>query len=490
MIDTTPKHLYFLTGSQHLYGEETLRQVAENSRKVAEALNASEDIPVGIVWQPVLTGAEEIYRTIRQAETDDDCVGLICWMHTFSPAKMWIRGLSILTKPLCHLHTQFHRDIPYADIDMDYMNLHQSAHGGREFGHICSKHGLERRVIVGHWAGTQVKSLVGNWARVALARHHERRMRVARFGDNMRKVAVTEGDKVAAQLTFGYEVDGYGVGDLVKRIDAVDEGRVGALIDEYEATYELAANVQSGGDRRSHLEVSARNELGIGDFLREGGYTAFTDTFEDLHGLPQLPGLAVQRLMQQGYGFGAEGDWKTAALVRTMKVMGQGLPGGNSFMEDYTYHFEPGNEGVLGSHMLEICPSIAVGKPHIECHPLGIGGKADPCRLVFTGGSGPALNASVVDMGDRFRLVVNTVTAKAPTAALPKLPVARVLWEPHPSMEEGIAAWIYAGGAHHTCFSQNVTAGQLEDYAAMVGVEYVLIDGETKLRELRAGLRR
>ncbi|MFK8161087.1 MAG: L-arabinose isomerase [Lewinella sp.] len=488
MIESKRKSLWLLTGSQHLYGPETLEKVAENSRKVAASLHANEVIPTDVVWQPVLTGSNEIYQTIRAAEMDDQCVGIICWMHTFSPAKMWIRGLGILTKPMCHLHTQFHRDIPYADIDMDYMNLHQSAHGGREFGHICTKLGLDRKVLVGHWARPQVQSKLGSWARVALGRSSERCMKVARFGDNMRKVAVTDGDKVAAQITFGYEVDGFGVGDLVERIAAVSEVRVNKLLEEYAEVYTLADSVLPAGDLRGNLLVSARNELGIGDFLREGGYTAFTDTFEDLHGLPQLPGLAVQRLMGQGYGFGGEGDWKTAALVRTMKVMAEGLPGGNSFMEDYTYNFEPGNESVLGSHMLEICPSIAADKPRIECHPLGIGGKEDPCRLVFNGRTGLALNASMVDLGDKFRLIVNTVTAKAPAAELPKLPVARVLWETHPDMETGVAGWIYAGGAHHTSYSQNLTAEQMYDYAAMSGVECIIIDEHTNLRQLRTEL--
>lgn len=478
--------IYFLTGSQHLYGPETLAQVAENSKKVVAALNEAGGIPAEIVWQPTLTDADLVYQTIRRAEADENCAGVITWMHTFSPAKMWIRGLSILRKPLCHLHTQFHRDIPYANIDMDYMNLHQTAHGGREFGHLCAKLGVRRRVIVGHWARPRVQSRVGSWVRVALGIASERSMKVARFGDNMRHVAVTDGDKVSAQMTFGYQVDGYGVGDLVERVDAVTSGRINGLVEEYEATYDLAANVRAGGDRRSHLEYSARLELGLKDFLEEGGYTAFTDTFEDLHGLQQLPGLAVQRLMYQGYGFGGEGDWKTAALVRTMKVMSEGLAGGNSFMEDYTYHFEPGAEAVLGAHMLEICPSIAAGKPRIECHPLGIGGKADPCRLVFDGKAGPALNASVVDMGDGFRLVVNTVNGRKPDANLPKLPVARILWETHPDMETGVAAWIYAGGAHHTCFSQNLTADQLADYAAFTGIECVVIDEDTRLRELRS----
>ncbi len=485
-----PSHatVWFLTGSQHLYGPETLEQVATDSRRVAEGLSASAAVPVSVVWQPVLTGPQEIYRTIRAAEADDRCVGIIAWMHTFSPAKMWIKGLQTLRKPLCHLHTQFHRDIPYGQIDMDYMNLHQSAHGGREFGHICTRLGIARRVVVGHWAQEQVQRAVGDWTRVAYGVATERRMKVARFGDNMRQVAVTEGDKVSAQMTFGYQVDGYGVGDLVECVDAVSTARIAELLEEYTATYDLAENVRPGGDRHDHLRFSARVELGLLDFLESGGYTAFTDTFEDLHGLAQLPGLAVQRLMAHGYGFAAEGDWKTAALVRTLKTMAAGLPGGVSFMEDYTYHFEPGNEGVLGAHMLEICPSIAAGKPRIECHPLGIGGKADPCRLVFTGDAGPALNASVIDLGDRFRLVVNAVTAKEPAADLPQLPVARVLWEPLPDFATGLAGWIYAGGAHHTAYSQNLSVDQLIDYAGMMGIECIVIDEHTRLRELRASL--
>ena len=480
--------IYFLTGSQHLYGPETLARVAENSQRIVAALNEAADLPAQIVWQPVLTDSDLVYRTIRAAEADEQCAGLITWMHTFSPAKLWIRGLSILRKPLCHLHTQFYRDIPYGTIDMDYMNLHQTAHGGREFGHMCAKLGVRRRVIVGHWAGPQVQSALSDWVRVALGIASERRMKVARFGDNMRHVAVTDGDKVSAQMTFGYQVDGFGVGDLVERVDAVADDRVNGLLEEYHATYDLADNVLPDGDRRDHLAYSARLELGLTDFLEEGGYTAFTDTFEDLHGLRQLPGLAVQRLMEKGYGFGGEGDWKTAALVRTMKVMGEGLPGGNSFMEDYTYHFEPGAEAVLGAHMLEICPSIAAGKPRIECHPLGIGGKADPCRLVFDGKAGPALTASVVDMGTSFRLVVNTVTGRQPTTELPNLPVARILWEPQPDMVTGVTGWLYAGGAHHTCFSQNIGADQLVDYATFTGIECVLIDEHTKLSELRARL--
>ncbi len=469
------KTLYFLTGSQHLYGEETLRQVADDSRQVVEALNGIAGLPVRIEWKPVLTTPDEVYRQLRVVETDDDCVGVICWMHTFSPAKMWIRGLGVLHKPLCHLHTQFLRDIPYANIDMDYMNLHQSAHGGREFGHICTRLGVRRKVIVGHWAGAPVQGQLADWSRVALARQSDMNMKVARFGDNMRQVAVTEGDKVAAQITLGYSVNGYGMGELVERIDGASDRAVDGLIEEYHGLYTIADNLQSGGDRYDHLRYAARTEIGLRGFLEDGGFTAFTDTFENLTGMQQLPGLAVQRLMAAGYGFGGEGDWKTAALVRTMKVMATGLEGGNSFMEDYTYHFEPGNEAVLGSHMLEICPSIAADKPRIECHPLGIGGKADPCRLVFTAGAGEALNASLIDLGDRFRLLINPVTAVAPAADLPKLPVARVLWRVHPNMADGVADWIRAGGAHHTCFSQNLNVQQLVDYAEASGVESLVI---------------
>lgn len=470
------KYLYFLTGSQHLYGEETLRRVTENSQQVVEALNTTTNLPVRIEWKPVLTTSDAIYRQLRTVETDDDCIGIVCWMHTFSPARMWIRGLSVLHKPLCHFHTQYRRDLPYASIDMDYMNLHQSAHGGREFGHICTRLGVPRKVIVGHWAGSRVQNQLADWSRVALARAADREMKVARFGDNMREVAVTEGDKVAAQITFGYSVNGYGLGELVERVDGIEQQRIDELVEEYQTRYTLAENVRPGGERHTNLRYSARLELGLRDFLEEGGFTAFTDTFENLTGLRQLPGLAVQRLMAAGYGFGAEGDWKTAALVRTMKVMATGLEGGNSFMEDYTYHLAPGWEAVLGSHMLEICPSIAAGKPRIECRPLGIGGKEDPCRLVFTAGAGPALNASVVDLGDRFRLLVNPVTAIAPPEDLPNLPVARVLWRVAPDMTTGVAAWIRAGGAHHTCFSQNISAGQLVDYAELVGMECRVIE--------------
>lgn len=480
---------WFITGSQHLYGEETLKQVARHAQQIALALDQSSAIPVQIVFKPVLTTPDAITQICLEANNAPNCIGLIAWMHTFSPAKMWIRGLKSLQKPLAHLHTQFNRDIPWADIDMDFMNLNQSAHGGREFGFMATRMRLNRKVIVGHWQDQEVHERLNVWARAACGGHESQHLKVARFGDNMRQVAVTEGDKVEAQLQMGYSVNGYGVGDLVGFIDRVSDAAIDELTAEYDDSYALAASLRAGGEKRASLREAARIEIGLRAFLEEGGFQAFTDTFEDLHGLVQLPGIAVQRLMHDGYGFGAEGDWKTAALVRTMKVMAAGLNGGNSFMEDYTYHFDPKGNLVLGAHMLEICSSIADGKPSCEIHPLGIGGKADPVRLVFNTAGGPALNASIIDMGNRFRLLVNTVDAVAAEHDLPKLPVARVLWNPHPNLKTGAAAWILAGGAHHTCFSQNLTAEYLEDFAEMAGLEYVLIDRETKIHAFKNELR-
>lgn len=489
MIDLKQYEAWFITGSQHLYGEETLKQVAEHSRKIAEALDRSEAIPVKVAFREVLTTPDAIYRLCQEANGSDTCIGLISWMHTFSPAKMWIRGLKALQKPMLHLHTQYNRDIPWPSIDMDFMNLNQSAHGGREFGFINSRMGLNRKVVVGHWQDEAVVERVATWTRVAAAWKDMQGMKVARFGDNMREVAVTEGDKVSAQIQFGFSVNGYGMGDLAAKVNAASEEAVDQLAQEYEEEYELAEPLRKSGNKRHSLREAARIEIGLRAFLEEGGFTAFTDTFENLHGLEQLPGIAVQRLMADGYGFGAEGDWKTAALVRCMKMMGAGLPGGNSFMEDYTYHFHPGNNQVLGAHMLEICPSIASGKPSCEIHPLGIGGKADPVRLVFNSAPGPALNASLIDMGNRFRLLVNTVEAVEPEQALPKLPVARVLWKPQPNLQTAAAAWIYAGGAHHTCYSQSLTPEFLEDLSEMAGIEYVLIDENTQLHRFRQELR-
>lgn len=489
MINLKSLEVWFVTGSQHLYGEETLRTVASHSEQIAKELNASSSIPVSVEFKPVVKTPEEIYGICQQANTAKNCIGIIAWMHTFSPAKMWINGLKILNKPLLHLHTQFNRDIPWNDIDMDFMNLNQSAHGDREFGFIMSRMRLARKVVVGHWQDQNVQNKLQVWMRAAAGWNDLQQAKFCRFGDNMRQVAVTEGDKVEAELKFGYSVNGYGIGDLVKVIDQVSDNDINSLVSEYQDKYTLAAALKSGGDRHESLRQAAKIEIGLKQFLVDGNFKGFTDTFEDLHGLIQLPGIAVQRLMAQGYGFGAEGDWKTAALVRAMKVMGTGLKGGNSFMEDYTYHFHPDNPQVLGAHMLEICESIADGKPSCEIHPLGIGGKADPVRLVFNSAAGPALNASVIDMGNRFRLLVNEVEAVAPEHDLPKLPVARVLWKPQPDMYIGCAAWIYAGGAHHTCYSQNLTAEHLEDFAEMAGIEYVRIGKDTDLYQFRNMLR-
>ncbi|MBX0289291.1 L-arabinose isomerase [Hymenobacter sp. HSC-4F20] len=487
MLDISQYEAWFITGSQHLYGPETLEQVAQHSQQIAEALGTA--LPIKIVYKPVLTGPDEIYQLVQEANTTKNCVGLIAWMHTFSPAKMWINGLKILQKPLAHLHTQFNRDIPWGDIDMDFMNTNQSAHGDREFGFIGARLKLKRKVVVGHWQSAEVHERLSIWARAASAWADWQGARIIRFGDNMRYVAVTEGDKVEAELKFGYSVNTYGIGDLVAVINQVSDEQVNELLATYEQEYELGASLQEGGEQRESLREAAKIEVGMRKFLQDTKAIGFTDTFEDLHGMAQLPGIATQRLMAEGYGFGGEGDWKTSALVRAMKVMGAGLPGGNSFMEDYTYHFQPGNEQVLGSHMLEICPTIAEGKPKVEVHPLGIGGKADPARLVFNCPAGPALNATIVDLGHRFRLVVNEVEAVAPEQDLPKLPVARVLWQVKPSLSVGAAAWIYAGGAHHTGYSQNLTAEYLEDFAEMAGIEYVIIDEETKLRTFKNELR-
>lgn len=489
MKDLTHLEVWLVTGSQHLYGEETLRQVAAHSTEIAASLDGAAAIPVRVIFKPTVKSTEEIYATLSAANTTPNCIGIIAWMHTFSPAKMWINGLKILQKPLLHLHTQFNRDIPWQDIDMDFMNLNQSAHGDREFGHICARLKVKRKVVVGHWKDESVIQRINVWCRAAAGWHDWQGARFVRFGDNMRYVAVTDGDKVEAELKLGYSVNTYGIGDLVKVINETSEAAIDALCEEYAAAYKLAKGLEKGGENHSALREAARIEIGLRRFLEEGSFKGFTDTFEDLHGMAQLPGIASQRLMNDGYGFGGEGDWKTAALVRAMKVMGTGLQGGNSFMEDYTYHFEPGNELVLGSHMLEICLSIAEGKPSCEIHPLGIGGKADPVRLVFNVAAGAALNASLIDLGGRFRLLVNEVQAVEPTHDLPKLPVARVLWKPLPDMQTGCAAWILAGGAHHTCYSQNLTTEHLEDFAEIAGIELVNIGKDTTLYQFKNELR-
>ena len=481
-------HLLLLVGSQHLYGPGPLEQVAGHAREVAAALDASAEIPLRVRFGGMLTTSDEVRRACLAADADPDCAGLVLWMHTFSPARVWIGGLAGLRKPFCHLHTQFHRDLPWDAIDMDFMNLHQAAHGDREAGFLHTRLRSTRKVVAGHWADAVVQRRLGDWARAARAWHDLQGARVARFGDNMRDVAVTEGDKVAAQVRFGFSVEGYGVGDLVARVREVDEAALRDLIDVYRDAYEVAEELRPGGERHEALRTGARIELGLRAFLEEGGFRAFTTTFEDLHGLDQLPGLAAQRLMADGYGFGAEGDWKTAALLRAVKVMAAGHDRGTSFMEDYTYDLGPDGPRVLGSHMLEVCPTIAEGRPRLEIHPLGIGGKADPVRLVFDAKTGPAINVSLVDLGQRFRLIVGEVdTVRHP--ALPKLPVARAVWTCRPDFATAAEAWIHAGGAHHTAFSFDVGTDVIADFADLADVELVVINADTRLRELQRDLR-
>jgi L-arabinose isomerase len=488
MIDFGTLELWFATGSQHLYGDETLKTVAKHAEEIAAALSRSSSIALKVVAKPVLTTPDAVTQLCTDANASPRCAGIVAWMHTFSPAKMWLSGLRLLAKPIVHLHTQFNRDLPWDSIDMDFMNLNQSAHGDREFGYMATRLGLNRKVVVGHWQDDDVQARVGTWARAAAAWHDSQHLKIARFGDNMREVAVTEGDKVEAQARFGYSVNGFGVGDLACAIARVSAAEIDRLVAEYDETYRMADSLRAGGDRRAALREAAAIELGMRSFLENGGFGAFTDTFQDLHGLEQLPGIAVQRLMADGYGFGAEGDWKTAALVRAMKVMAAGLKGGTSFMEDYTYDFgRPAK--VLGAHMLEVCPSIAAGTPSCEIHPLSIGGKADPVRLVFTAPAGAAVNASMVQVGNRFRMIVNEVDVVTPDRDLPKLPVARAVWECRPNLATAAAAWIYAGGAHHTGFSQSLTTEHLLDFADMADVEFLLIDKSTDVRQFRNELR-
>ncbi len=480
--------VWLITGSQHLYGEETLKKVESNSIEVAAGLAGAIKSPAKLVFKSVLTTSEAIKNICLEANNSEECLGLIAWMHTFSPAKMWITGLNILSKPYAHLHTQFNRDIPWKEIDMDFMNLNQSAHGGREFGFINARMGIDRKVIVGHWKDNEVIRELEVWIRAAIGRQELSHLKIARFGDNMRDVAVTEGNKVSAEIQFGISVHGFGVGDLAEYVNEVSEKSIDSLINEYKDQYLYESSAFSSSDQLKAIKEDARIELGMKTFLDEGNFKAFTTTFEDLHGLMQLPGLAVQRLMQQGYGFGAEGDWKTAALVRSLKAMSEELPGGSSFMEDYTYHLDPANMKVLGAHMLEICPSIASEKPSLEVHPLSIGGKDDPARLVFKAPPGEALNVSLMDMGNRFRLLINKVEV-VDTPDLPKLPVARVLWEPKPNLKVAAGAWILAGGAHHTAFTQSLSTNHMLDLAEMLGIECLLIDENTRLYDFKKEIR-
>ncbi|MDP0499307.1 MAG: L-arabinose isomerase [Verrucomicrobiota bacterium JB022] len=486
-----PKALefWFVTGSQHLYGPEALRQVSNHSQQIVEALNAGGKLPTNLTFKALLVTPDSIRDLVREANANPQCAGLVAWMHTFSPAKMWIGGLTHLQKPMLHLHTQFNRDLPWDTIDMDFMNLNQAAHGDREFGFMNARLRRPHSVVAGFWGEEETQVRMAEWMRAAGAWQEWQGAKFCRFGDNMRQVAVTDGDKVAAEARFGFTVDGYGIGDLVDVVNQIADSEVDRLCAEYEELYNVVPALRKGGDRHQSLRTEARVEAGLRQFMQAGNYSGFTTTFEDLHGLSQLPGMAPQRLMGDGYGFAGEGDWKTAALVRAMKVMAHGLPEGASFMEDYTYHMEPGNEMVLGSHMLEICPSIASGKPNIEIHPLGIGGKDDPVRMVFNSPAGRGLNASIVDVGNRFRLIVNAVDAIEPPADLPKLPVARAVWKPLPDFRTGLEGWIIAGGAHHTGYTCAYSPKVLEHFAEMAGIEYLLIGEDTKLDAFRDKVR-
>ncbi|HET7540879.1 MAG TPA: L-arabinose isomerase [Polyangiaceae bacterium] len=490
VIEKKNQEIWFLTGSQHLYGEDTLKSVARNSHQVAEALDLSPGFPARVVWKPVLTGPEAIEQVCLAANAAPECAGVITWMHTFSPAKMWIGGLSRLQKPLAHLHTQFNRELPWGDIDMDFMNLNQSAHGDREYGFIGARLRLNRKIVVGHWQDRDVVDELAGWCRAALAMAESRKLKIARFGGmNMREVAVTGGDRVEAQIQLGWSINGYGVGDLVGPIAEVSDADVDRLLTEYEDTYSVAAPLRKGGEKREILRYAARQEIAMRAFLVAGGFGAFTTTFEDLHGLKQLPGLACQRLMAEGYGFGAEGDWKTAALVRLGKVMTAGRPGGVSFIEDYTYHLAKGKERILGAHMLEVCPSIADGKASLEVHPLDIGGKSDPARLVFDARPGPAVNTTLLDLGGRMRMIVAELDVVKAEQPMPKLPTARAVWIPRPDFKRGAQAWIEAGGGHHAAFCQAVSSVEWEDFGSMAGLEVVRFDEDLNLRELRNELR-
>jgi L-arabinose isomerase len=481
--------VWFLTGSQSLYGPETLGQVADQSRAIAARLASVADLPVRVVWKPVLLDASAIHRQMLDANSATECVGVIAWMHTFSPAKMWIAGLDALQKPLLHLHTQAAAALPWSTIDMDFMNLNQAAHGDREFGYIQTRLGVARKTVAGHVESPAVTSRIADWARAALGRAELRRLRLARFGDNMRDVAVTEGDKVDAQLRFGVSVNTYGVNDLVAVVDAVGDDDVDKLVEEYADTYRVAPELLPGGARAKSLRYGARIELGLRAFLSDGGFGAFTTNFEDLGGLRQLPGLAVQRLMADGFGFGGEGDWKTSVLLRATKVMAAGLPGGTSFMEDYTYHLVPGEEKILGAHMLEVCPTITSRQPSLEIHPLSIGGREDPVRLRFTADPGPGVVAGLSDLGDRFRLTVNEIDLVDPDHDLPMLPVACAVWRPRPSLPVSAEAWLMAGAPHHTVLSKAVGVDVLADFAEMTGTEIVVIDDDTTPRAFQRELR-
>ncbi|SFQ35636.1 L-arabinose isomerase [Salibacterium halotolerans] len=489
MMKSETYEIWFITGSQHLYGPETLDAVKAHSKDMVEGLQAGDAITTPIRFKQVVTTSDEILTLIRKANSDESCAGIITWMHTFSPAKIWIAGLKALQKPLLHLHTQYNAEIPWNDIDMDFMNLNQSAHGDREFGFMTARLDIPRKVVAGHWQQPHVQKRIGRWAKSAVSASEGRKIKVARFGDNMRNVAVTEGDKVEAEAVFGWIVQAHGIGDLVDYVDRVTEEQVDDVVKEYRGRYHIPEDIQNNKEKWDAVREQARIEAGMEAFLEEGGYTAFTTNFEDLHGMKQLPGLAVQRLMEKGYGFGGEGDWKTAALVRAMKVMAEGRE--TSFMEDYTYHLEEGRERILGSHMLEVCPTIHKpgSRPEIQVHPLSMGDREDPSRLVFDSQAGRAVNACIIDLGDRFRLVLNEVEAEDIKEDMPNLPVARVLWDPKPNLQDAAESWILAGGAHHTCLTYALTSEDLQDWAEINGIECIVIDETSKPREIQKEIR-
>jgi L-arabinose isomerase len=481
--------IWFLTGSQSMYGDETLDQVARQSQQIAATLDASAEISVPVVWKPVLTTAPAIRQACLDATASERCVGVIAWMHTFSPAKMWIGGLDALRKPLLHFHTQANLSLPWAEIDMDFMNLNQAAHGDREFGYLETRMRVRRKTVVGHASDERSRQRIGTWARATIGVHAARNLRLARFGDNMRDVAVTDGDKTDAQIVFGMSVNTYAVTDLAEAVDAVPETEVDSLVAQYAELYEVSPELRSGGQRHESLRYGARIEAALRRFLVQGGFTAFTSNFEDLGGLRQLPGLAVQRLMADGYGFGGEGDWKTAALGAILKAMAGAAPGGTSFMEDYTYHLGPGEPKILGAHMLEVCPSIAADKPSLEIHPLSIGGREDPVRLVFRAAPGLGFVVGLLDLGDRFRLVANDIEVIPPDEPMPKLPVASAVWKPAPDLATSAEAWLMAGGPHHTMLSTAVDFDALNDFATILGVELLHIDADTTIRQFSNEIR-
>lgn len=490
MINKSYK-FWFATGSQDLYGEECLREVERHSKIIVEGLNKSNKLPFEVVLKPTLIDNRSIRKLFNEANADENCAGVITWMHTFSPAKSWILGLQEYRKPLLHLHTQFNKEIPYETIDMDFMNTNQSAHGDREFGHIVSRMGIERKVIVGHWDDEKVQERISSWMRTAIGVIESSHIRVLRVGDNMRNVAVTEGDKVEAHIKFGWEIDAYNITDIAEYVNAVSESDINNLVEEYYSSYNIILDGRDEAEFRKHVAVQAGIEIGFERFLKEKNYHAIVTNFEMLSGLKQLPGLAIQRLMEKGYGFGGEGDWKTAAMVRLMKIMTTGIknPKGTSFMEDYTYSFKPGNEGILQAHMLEVCPSIADVKPFIRVNPLSMGNREDPARLVFTSKQGKGVATSLVDLGNRFRLIINDVECLKQDKEMPNLPVASAFWKPEPNLSVGAEAWILAGGAHHTAFSYDLSAEQMGDWAAAMGIEAVFIDKDTNIRNLKNELR-